>query len=410
VVGSGWSNAVYGTQPGFTCFLALQSNANMSIYRGQNASDNQGLIWSSNTNFDNPHKNPIYNSNNGKYSVGNSDGSAVYPNGFNGTLGTDNAFLLNIGEWVSSPDGEVVLMMENNGNLILFTSELGINNNNVDGNKLGGKGGVAVYGFSDKPAGSAFKDQDFAYLDGNQVLHSYTGSKQLNRLGKYNTIPSTKCNASSTIYQDMTLKDALNKCTDDNNCGGLTYENVTGDQNGEFYVVDPSDAINPDFSIENNWSCAVKAQMPENMMYSDQIQGISGTEYNSYRKGDNIPFDDVYGLQGAIQPQKDQLNKTTGKLNILAKELSQFNNEVVRKNMDIFNQSKKNYVGSEKYLKGIQLTDMEILKNKEDNQQLNGIISDSNIKILMENYNYGFWSVIALAAVVGTVVIGKMKK
>lgn len=410
VVGSGWSNAVYGTQPGFTCFLSLQSDANMVIYRGQNASDNQGKIWASNTNFDKPNKNPLFFSNKGKYSIPNTDENAVYPNGFNGTTGTDTAFMLNIGEWVSSPKGEIVLMLENSGNLILFTSELGINNNKMDGNKLGGIGGVAVYGFSEVPAGTAFKDQDFAYLDGNQVLHSYTGSKQQNRLGKYNTIDSTKCDASSTIYQNMSLKDALDKCTNDNNCGGLTYENVTGDQNGEFYVIDPSNASKPNFSIENNWSCAVKPQMPDNMMYSDEVQGISGTKYNTYKKGQDIPFNDQYGLQGATQTQKDQLNKTTGKLNILAKELSQFNSDVVKKNMNLLNQTKKNYDGSEKYLKNIVSTDMKIEINKEENKQLNGIISDSNIKILMENYNYGFWSVIALAAVVGTVVIGKMKK
>ena len=108
--GGGGSNSVYGVNPGFDCFLIAQDDGNLVIYRGQNPSDNQGVIWASNTRKKQKAANPDQTSS----------------NSVNGNNYMTTGQTLSSGQFLANDKGTIVLEW-NNGKLELVTFEMGPN-------------------------------------------------------------------------------------------------------------------------------------------------------------------------------------------------------------------------------------------------------------------------------------------
>jgi hypothetical protein len=109
--GGGWSNAIYSLDSTSFYYLVVQDDGNMCIYRGSGPDDNQGDIWCSWTNGQQKKANPAYAAAKGKY------GKNWIPSGTG----------LSPGDWVGSTDGSTYLIMQTDGNLVLYTSENGEN-------------------------------------------------------------------------------------------------------------------------------------------------------------------------------------------------------------------------------------------------------------------------------------------
>ena len=131
--GGGWVNSIYGTTPGFTSFLIVQDDGNVVIYRGNGTNDNQGQIWASGTNGKQQDNNPNYVASQGRYgSPQMSDvGSTLYPN-----------------QWLANTDGNTVLYMQPDGNLVIYTFQMESACQKMSNGKIGAVGtGTALYGF-----------------------------------------------------------------------------------------------------------------------------------------------------------------------------------------------------------------------------------------------------------------------
>ena len=132
---SGGSGAasIYATDNNNTlgnCFLILQEDGNMCIYGGSSPSDNQGIIWSSGTNGKQQAPNPIYAAANGKY----------------GKNWITSGSTLAAGEFVGSINGNIALIMQTDGNLVLYTFTHTTNCKKMsDGNYGAGISGNALY-------------------------------------------------------------------------------------------------------------------------------------------------------------------------------------------------------------------------------------------------------------------------
>jgi hypothetical protein len=140
------------------CYLILQDDGNMCIYNGTGPSDNQGLIWSAGTSGQQQAANPIYAAENGKY----------------GKNWITNDSTLAAGDFVGSTNGNIALIMQTDGNLVLYTFTQSTNCKKMaDGNMGAGIGGNALYDIG--KVGNLSNLSKTAYIDQDSKLHSIEG-------------------------------------------------------------------------------------------------------------------------------------------------------------------------------------------------------------------------------------------
>ena len=140
------------------CYLILQDDGNMCIYNGTGPSDNQGLIWSAGTSGKQQAANSIYAAANGKY-------------GKNWIL---NDSTLAPGDFVGSTNGNIALIMQSDGDLVLYTFTQSTNCKKMtDGNMGAGIGGNALYDIG--KVGNLSNLSKSAYIDQDSKLHTVEG-------------------------------------------------------------------------------------------------------------------------------------------------------------------------------------------------------------------------------------------
>jgi hypothetical protein len=145
-------------------FLILQDDGNMCIYGGTGPSDNQGAIWCSGTNGKKQASNPIYAAAKGKY-------------GKNWI--TSNSTLV-AGDFVGSTNGNIALVMQTDGNLVLYTFTKGSNCKKMtDGNYGAGVSGNALYDIG--KVGNLASLSKTGYIDQDSKLHVNNNSKNSNK-------------------------------------------------------------------------------------------------------------------------------------------------------------------------------------------------------------------------------------
>ena len=161
--GGGWSNALYSMSPQSIYFLILQDDGNMCIYRGSGPNDNQGFIWCSGTNGKMQQPNPSYAAANGKY----------------GQNWIASGSTLAAGDFVGSTSGGLALIMQTDGNLVLYTFTYSLNCKKMsDGNTGGGAGANALYNIG--KVGIPGNMKKTAFIDQNAELHAYPVGQPIN--------------------------------------------------------------------------------------------------------------------------------------------------------------------------------------------------------------------------------------
>jgi hypothetical protein len=160
--GGGWSNAVYKLNASGTYFLIVQDDGNVCIYRGSGPNDNQGFIWATNTNGKQQKPNPQFAAAKGKY----------------GTNYMRTGSSLAAGDFIGSNDGSTYLLMQQDGNLVLYTSQNVINCSKMkDDNMGGGDGANALYDLG--TTGFPNNLGKIGYVDDDGNLSEYPSNKNL---------------------------------------------------------------------------------------------------------------------------------------------------------------------------------------------------------------------------------------
>jgi len=292
-MGGGSSNAVYSIKPSSVYFLILQDDGNMCIYKGTGPNDNQGLIWASNTKGKQQFANPQYAASKGKY-------------GKNYVM---SGATLSAGDFVGSNDGSIYLIMQTDGNLVLYTSQSVDNCNKMTDNNMGG--GIAANALYDIGI-SGFPNNfgKIGYVDSDSNLSEY---------------PSSSAAASS------------GKST--SNIDSITWQN--------------------------------------------------------YKKtGKAVTFHNTKLTNATKSQEFDQLS---GRLSLLAKQISDKTNKLMNKTSNINEQILIN--------KGVfsnSSSDFNRVTSINKTAELNnvkGIVNDSNIVVLQENYKFLLWSILAVGVV-----------
>ena len=219
--GGGWSNAVYNTKsPESIYFLSVQGDGNLCVYRGSGPSDNQGGIWCSGTNGKGQSPNSAFAAANGKY----------------GQDWMISGSTLASGDFVGSADGTFALIMQDDGNLVLYTYTLGSNCSQMaDGNIGAGAGGNALYAFT--KASIPGNMGKLAYIDENSQLHDYS-SGDYNR---FQDIDTGGNDIPGAAYGNATVDQCKTTCNNNAACAGFAFhDNVCWPKTSAMYPVGAS--------------------------------------------------------------------------------------------------------------------------------------------------------------------------
>ena len=386
--GGGWANAVYNTSdPAENFYLIIQDDGNVVIYKGSGPTDNQGAIWSTQTNGKQQKPNPLYIAKNGKY----------------GQNWITSGSVLATGDFIGSNDGSMYLIMQSDGNLVLYTSTNDINCLKMqDGNTGGGEGANALYKI--KQVGIPNNMQQTAYIDENSNLNVYPDSNiQLSQ--KYTKIQNTNCNGNDDskvpAYTNATVEQCQTSCNSSNTCSGFVFDNYNKicypKTSGVYSSNNWSNLNNVDIYSRNS------SPITPSIGISNNVNNISSIQYQNYTKGTGTS-NTLYGLKNVSSVQKQQLDQLQTQLDQLSSQIATSNGTFSQGNTLLNNQSKADTVGLNTYLK-----DLKKINTKLDtpNTNINNILDESDLVVLQKNYSYLFWSILAVGTVLVSINIVK---
>ena len=389
-VGAGWSNAIYSTSnPQSNYFLSLQSDGNMCVYRGTGPNDNQGGIWCTMTNGKQQETNPNAVSTKGKY----------------GQSWMSNNSTLAPGDFIGSDDGKLQLIMQTDGNLVLYTFQMATNCQKMsDGNTGGGVGANAVYDIGKTAVPKNMGA--LSYVDADSNLYTYPSTNQ-----QYtNTYPTTINNMNATDsgisganFSNTTVESCKTQCNNNAQCAGFVmngsscwlktngmypFGGSSAPSQGTTIYIRGKQPTKPPLGVAQN------ANMTDSLTYKNYVnKGEVGSEY---------------GLAKASITQKQQLEQMQTKLGLLSKQLTNLTNNFQDGTNTAEQQSQENVKGIYNYLTDLTSTN-EKSKNVagETSTNVQNILKDSDIVVLQKNYDYLFWSILAAGSVLVSMNIVK---
>jgi len=385
-MGGAWSNAIYSMDSKGVYYLILQDDGNMCLYKGSSPDDNQGKIWSSETTGKQQKQNPIYTAAKGKY-------------GKNFITSGDT---LAKGDFVGSTDGSIYLLMQSDGNLVLYTSENGENCQKMkDGNMGGGVDANALYEFTE--TGIPANLGKIGYVDGNSMLFSYPDSSigLTNDYSSYTNYDSAGHDISGKAFSNATVDSCKSSCNSMKNCYGFVFNKTDK-------VCYPKDSgMYPKGSKKMNTAADLYVRTPKITKppsgVTDKILNIDSLTYENYPKSDK-EMKNSYDLTNATSVEKQQLDQLESTMSSLSSQLADLTTNFDTGSKNLEQQSQTNVKGIGNYLKDIKKTNTRI---KGFDTNIDNILKDSDIVVLQKNYDYLFWSIIATATVLISINVVK---
>lgn len=392
VMGGGCSNAIYDNENASShYYMVIQNDGDVCIYRGKNPNDNQGRVWSAGTAGKEKQANPSKVAAKGKYAQN------WMPSG--GTLAP--------GDFVGSTDGKMALVMQSDGDLVLFAYEM--ENNCVkmaDGNVGGGEFANAAYDLGMSAVRGVLGKLGF--IDANAQLHAYPTSNQ-----KFTSTYSSMLTNSTSDAPDLAGKSFSNAsleqcqkvCNNNGDCAGFVYDRSTqtcfpkGSTSGNAMgIVTPQP--NADLYVRDR----VPSKPPTGV--SQHTMPIDTLTYGAYQQGADVDANAKYGLAGANSTEKQQLSQLQTRLSLLASQIQGLSEKFGKGTQETQNQGTLNNAGLSTYVEDIQETNTQIEKTVTMNQGgLTNILQDSDVVVLQKNYDYLFWSILAAGTVLVSLTV-----
>jgi hypothetical protein len=384
--GGGWSNAIYNAvNPQSNYFLILQDDGNMCIYRGTGPSDNQGFIWATNTTNQQQAANPNMTAN----------------NGINGQNWIASGTTLAAGDFIGSTNGNLALVMQTNGNLVLYTYQMETNcQKTTSGYMGGGVGGNAVYNIGmTSITGNMGK---LAYIDGDSNLYTYSSTNQQYTNTYTNTIQNLDTpgnDIQGASFGNASVESCQTACNNNPDCAGFVFNDSSN------YCYPKTNGMYPfggQTKSDTNTTIYVRGIQPSSppLGVSQNTNNTNSITYQNYI--DKGPIGSEYGLANATSSQKQQLQQLQSTMNLLSNSISELTTNFQTGAISAESQSNKNVVGIQEYLNDINNTNVKIDDVAgQTTGNIQNILNDSDIVVLQKNYNYLLWSILAA----GTVLI-----
>ena len=413
-----------------TClfFIILQDDGNMCLYKGKDPSDQKEVIWATGTNGKQKAANPDWAAAKGKY------GRNYMTNGE--TLAAD--------EWIGSNNGSIKLIMQSDGNLVLYTSDTKSGCSVKDNKNYGSSWVNAVYKID--PIGNKSSLGKVAYIDGESQSREYPSSL-LTYSNEYQLL--NDFDSAGNDIQQIETSSKENGCVDacnaNNDCSGFVYQpsgNICYLKNSSMYP-----AGEKQFYANSGIIMGVrKPQILSSVSgsCSKTIVDVDSIQYDHYSKGDLMTSDSICGSSIVLDEDKTNLTNLQNSMVSVGDQIASQTNNLYTKNNDIYNTMSTNSVQFNKNVDQYKQNDNKIkselnlprkfqTNNKNTNininkregmsnsvrsfdttekmltmNDVNGMLSDTDIRVLQENYSYIFWSILAVGLL--TVTINQIKK
>jgi hypothetical protein len=295
----------------------------------------------------------------------------------------------------------MALIMQSDGNLVLYTFTMTSNCQKMkDGNNGGGLGANAIYNIGE--VGKQSNLTQVAYIDQNAELHAYPSSNTQydNSYTELNGTDSSGYDIPGAAYGNATPESCKSTCNSNPDCAGFAFSNnVCWPKTSGMY---PNGAKqinqNSHLYVRNKTPISTPIGVPLTTNNTDSVT------YGKYVNGGQLGNE--YGLANATSAQKAQLSQLQSQMNLLSNQLSNYTNEFGQGSQQAEAQSKTNVVGLQEYLQGIKKTNSKINTIRGD-ENIENILKDSDIVVLQKNYDYLFWSILAVGSVLVAMNVAK---
>ena len=382
--GGGWSNALYQTSmPTNSYFFIMQDDGNMCIYLGSSPTDKQGLVWQSGTNGKQQQANPNMVASKNKFGQNwMPDSSVLYP-----------------GEFISSNNGSMALVMQTDGNLVLYTYKTGINCQKMkDGNTGGGLLANAIYSLS--AVGKSSLMSMLGFVDDDSLLHTYPASNS-SYSNQYTQFAGsiTGNDIQGASFGSATVDKCTAYCNSNSQCAGFVFDNT----NNVCYP--KTGKMNP-VKVDAKNTTYVRGKNPAKppIGVTNKTNNSDSVYYSNYINGG--PVGSKYGLSNLTSTQKRKLDQLQTRLNLLSSQIAAFTTKFENGSNSAQDQAKKNVQGIQEYLNGINNTNEKV---ESFDTSFEKILTNSDINVLKENYNYLFWTILAAGSVIVSMKVMKQQ-
>ena len=405
--GGGWSNAIYNAlTPTSKYFLILQNDGNMCIYRGTGPDDNQGTIWSTMTTGKQKSSNPKMMASNGKYGK-----NWIY-----------SGSTLSPGDFIGSEDGKLALIMQPDGNLVLYTYEMNTNCLRINNSEKmgGGESANAIYNIGQVaiPKNMGL----LGYIDSDSVLREYPDTMVgfTNDYQIHQNTGSAENDITSLVTSDQ--NGCQTACNNNTQCAAYVYQ-------GSSQTCWLKNSSKLKKQVNNNLVLGVRQPgLKGSSSCSNKISNIDSVKYNNYIKGSDMTTDTQCNVSLVSQSDQILFDNIKSQLITIGKDISSKMENLYNQDNRIFEKLNTNAEQFKKDLENYKLTNLKInkeftslkklqsnniegmqnLKSYRNMNDLNGMLSDSDLRVLQENYSYIMWSILAVGIL--TITINTMKK
>ena len=381
--------------------MILQDDGNLCIYQGSPDNIKQPAVWTTKTT--------------GKQLQPNSEWEASKSSfGRNYIIGGES---LAIDQWIGSNNGSLKLQMMSNGNLVLYTSDIKAGCIKGQNDKIyGGKSVNAVYKINS--VGNINALGKVGYIDSDSILKEYPNS-MLEYSNDYEIYQNTNFDGNditSMIVTDETQ--CQSNCNNNINCAAYSFMPSTN----TCWLKDSSNKKYP-MSDRNIGIRKPKLKATGSTNCSNQIVDIDTIQYDKYIKGDTMTTDTQCNKPFVSQEDRTKLDNITNQLIILGQDIAS-------KMENLYNQDNKVYeklnMNAQQFKKDLQkYKNINIKISQELNLQsnnniegmqnlnlnmndINGMLSDTDLRVLQGNYSYIMWSILAVGIL--TITINTMRK
>lgn len=371
-------------------YLILQDDGNMCIYSGTGPNDNQGLIWQSETNGKQQQPNPNVVATKGKF----------------GKNWMASGSSLAAGDFVGSTDGSISLVMQSDGNLVLYTYQMDTNCQKMsDGNMGGGLGANAAYDMGVTAITGNMGKLGFVDSDSNLYTYPSTNQVYTDSYRKIEGIETAGNDIPGAAFGGATVDSCQQACNSNPDCAGFDMPfNGTfcyPKTNAMFPFGGPSN-INPTTNLY------VRGRQPSSLPLGvgQNTNNIDTIMYKNYiNKGD---VGSQYGLANATTTEKQQLEQLQSRMNLLTSQINDLTGKFQSGSNMAEQQSYDNNKGIYDYANVINTTNKKIIGVAgQTSGNIQNILKDSDIVVLQKNYDYLFWSILATGTVLLAMNVAK---
>jgi hypothetical protein len=366
----------------------VQDDGDICIYKGTGPSDNQGLVWQTATN--------------GKAQDG--DPSMTATTGKNGRNYLKTGETLQIGEFIGNTNGTVYLVMQQDGNLVAYTSQTSssCSKSSANNNQTVASGGdYAIYKLPAK--GNAGNLGKMAHIDNNGTLLEYPVSMLSNNSKKFTVIKNADSpgNDIGSPITGVSMGDIETFASETNGCVGFVY-----DKNSNIgYLKSKIAATN---SLELSHTRDIYLMIPSIAALptgvNPNIHEIDSVLYEHYPKGAQMTQDYKPSLIIMNEVQKAQLGQLYDSLNLVANQMKTFTDKLKARGVHVSDQIVQNSSFINTGALELDAVNEKIKQNStRDLEVYNQILNDNQLLAMSQNYNYMIWTIIALGMVIVTV-------